>query len=98
MSRYSLDEPDLDRYEMKPPDAADVPKDGEPWGASVDPAEHAAHALIDALMTLELQMVQVTSLERAVSLKHAIRRLYQQMDRVDLKASEKIDELMERRR
>ena len=98
MSRFALDPPDEDRYNDKPFDPQDEPEDGEPFDPPIDPAEHAAHALIDALATIELQLAQVVDVERAFILKKLIHRTWEQMDRVDLKASAKIDELMERRR
>src|SRR5262245_8279401 len=98
MSRWSVNEPDLDRYEDREPDVAYFPKDGQPWSSVVDPAEHAAAQLIDALATMERQLIAVTDVERAVNIKKLVHQAWEQMDRVDLKASHKIDELMERRR
>ena len=116
MSRWTPDPPDEDRYEVKPVDAADAPRDGEPWMqdgeswtdaikrlekkglASVDLAEWAAHALIDALTTLEQELVKTQDLERAHFLKGLIKRHAQHADAVDLKASEVIDRIVERRR
>lgn len=110
MSRWSIDPPDDDRYDMKPPDVADEPKDGESWddafirvqdgllSGAIDPAEHAAHALIDALTDLEKEITTATTLERAHQLKALLKRAYVQVNAVDLKASAKIDALIERRR
>ena len=64
----------------------------------VDPAEAAAHALIDALTTLEQEIVSTQDLERAHFLKVLIKRHAQHADAVDLKASEVIDRIVERRR
>lgn len=110
MSRWCQDPPDDDRYSDKPVDVADEPRDGESWldafmrvqdgllSGAIDPAEHAAHELIDALTTLEHEIVKTTDLERAHVLKGIIKRHFQQANRVDLKASAKIDALIERRR
>lgn len=95
---YRTSEPDLDRFEQKPFDPQDEPNDGEPYAEAIDPAEHAAHSLIDALCTMEVQLAQVSDLQRAFTLKQIIHRAWERMDRVDLKASEKLDELVERRR
>lgn len=65
---------------------------------AIDPAEHAAHALIDALATLEQEIVKADTLERAHALKQLIKRHYDQVNRVDLLASATIDLCMERRR
>src|SRR5262245_13592165 len=99
MSRYDQpSEPDFDRYEDKPIDVQDEPQDGEPWGAAVDPAEHAAHALIDALATMERQLAQVTDVQRAIVLKAMLDRAWRSIDRLALAATDKITECVERRR
>lgn len=98
MGRYSENEPDLDRYEDKPIDAQDEPQENEPWQAVVDPAEYAAHNLISAIGDLELQLAYVTDIATAIRLKNMIRRAFEAVDRLDLKASDTIDTLMERAR
>ena len=99
MSRFDqpTNEPDYDRYEPKPVEDMDVPDFDAP-DPPVDPAEHAAHALIDALSTLEKAIAETQDLERACQLKELTRRAWRQMDKVDSYASGKIDLILERRR
>ena len=97
MSRYAIDPPDEDRWEPKPVEDVDVPDFDQP-DPPVDPAEHAAHAVIDALTDLEQAIATATTLERAHALKQLTRRAYHHVNLVDLKASAKIDDLVERRR
>jgi hypothetical protein len=96
MSRWSYDPPDTDRYEDKPEDV-DVPDFTEP-DPPVDPAEHAAHALIDALTTLEQQIVLATTLERLDVLRKLAKRAEQHATLVNGKCAAAIDTLLERRR
>lgn len=97
MSRYAINEPDPDRYEPKPLEDVDVPDFDQP-DPPVDPAEHAAHALLEALGTLEQELAQTTDLARAHALKQFTKRAFDAVNRLDLKASAKIDDVMERRR
>jgi hypothetical protein len=96
MSRYDqpTQEPDYDRYEPKPIDVQDEPTDDDP----IDPAEHAAHAIIDALATFEQELAITLDLSRVQTLKNLLKRAYASVDSVDLKASAKFDEILERRR
>lgn len=97
MSRWHQDPPDDDRYADTPVDVADVPDFDQP-DPIIDPAEVAAHNLIDALTTLEQEVAKATELGRAHTLKQLIKRAYHHVNLVDLKASAKIDDVMERRR
>lgn len=100
MSRYDYRDPGTDPAYCDPlraDDDVDVPDFDQP-DPPVDPAEHAAHALIDVLTTLEQEIVQTTDLERAHFLKGLIKRHAQHADAVDLKASAVIDRIVERRR
>lgn len=112
MSRWHQDPPDDDRFEDKPIDAADAPRDGEPWNVepedepdpsailktAIDPAEHAAHVIIDALTTLEQELVKCHDLNRAHALKQLTKRAWQHANLVDGKASDVINRIVERRR
>lgn len=134
MSRYSTNEPDLDRYETKDPDVADLPEDfgkpdmpfdqaamtrliapdapaagnlpedfgtadmlivydARPLNRVIDPAEHAAHALLDAVSDFEKEITQATTLERAWVLKRLLHRAWESVDRVDGLAMDKIETL-----
>jgi hypothetical protein len=106
MSRYAINPPDEDKYETKPVEDIDVPDFDAPNFAvvqrfldpPVDPAEHAAHALIDALTTLEQQIVLNYDLERANLLRKMLQRAWQHVDLVSGKAASRVDEILERLR
>lgn len=112
MSRWSYDPPYTDRYEPKPIEDIDVPDftatDAPPdpsddlaciaWAQQIDPAEHAAHALIDALTTLEQQIVLAPTLERLNVLRDLTKRAEQHATLVNGKCAAAIDALLERRR
>jgi hypothetical protein len=63
---------------------------------SIDPAEHAMHALIDALTTLEQQIVLAPSLERLNALRQLTKRAEQHATLVNNKCADAIDRAMER--
>lgn len=106
MSRYDYRDPGTDPAYcdgLRADDDTDVPDFDQPDPLMesrdvLDPAERAAHTLIDALTTLEQEIVKTTDLERAHFLKGLIKRHAQHADAVDLKASEVIDRIVERRR
>ncbi len=62
----------------------------------IDPAEHAAHAYIDALTTLEQQIVLAPSLERLNALRQLTKRAEQHATLVHNKCADAIDRAMER--
>ena len=97
MTRYSTNEPDVDRYEPKPLEDVDVPDFDAPEPA-IDPAEHASHSLIDALAMLSQEIVLASSLARLQALKEKTKRALQHADRVDFACSDAIDVLLERLR
>ncbi len=68
--------------------------------AAIDPAEHACHALIDALTTLEQQIALCgdKDLERANQLRTMLHRHEQYTALVLNKAAAKVDEILERLR
>jgi len=79
----------------------------EPWGngfiprdtlASIDPAEHAAHSLIDCLTTLEQQIAMAPDLARATFLRELMKRAWKHVTAVQDKAGAKCDEFVERLR
>jgi len=76
-------------YAAEFPDVADPP---------VDPAEHAQHALIDALTTLEQQIVLATTSERLAVLKALTKRAFDYVNLVDLKCTAQMETLGEARR
>ncbi len=113
MSRFDgPDEKDYDRYEPKPVEDIDVPDFDQPdtdWAdvgtdtverrdPPIDPAEHAAHALIDALTTLEQQIALCSDLGRANHLRQMAHRHEQNVALVLNKAAAKVDEILELRR
>lgn len=59
--------------------------------SSIDPAERAAHSVIDALGTLEVELAKVNDLDRAWQLRRLIQSVYQQADRVSHAAADKVD-------
>jgi hypothetical protein len=100
--RYSdYTEPDPHRYDAKPVEDIDVPDFDTP-DPIIDPAEHAMHALIDALTTLEQQIVLATQLPRDESLRrlNALRQLTKRAEQhatlVNNKCADAIDRAMER--
>jgi predicted nucleotidyltransferase len=108
MSRFVTDEPDFDRYEPKQdhysdgtPVYADIPDFDTPEPI-IDPAENAMHSLIDALTTLEQQIVLATQLPRDESLRrlNALRKLTKRAEQhatlVHSKCADAIDRAMER--
>ena len=88
-----IDVPDFDQPDPFPPVE-------EPWPGAIDPAEHAAHALIDAIATLEQQIALCpeTDLERARQLYALVFRHEAHVQRVTNQASAKVDAILERRR
>ncbi len=111
MSRFDYpSEPDADRYEPKPVEDIDVPDFDAPDPpnfvnnltllTAVDPAEHASHALIDALATLEQQIALCSDkdLERANQLRTMLHRHEQHVALVLNTAAAKVDEILERLR
>jgi hypothetical protein len=75
--------------------AAEFPDVADP---QVDPAEHAQHALIDALTTIEQQIVLATTPERLAVLKALTKRAYDYVNLVDLKCTAQMDLIGEARR
>ena len=111
MSRYQLDPPDDDRYSDRPIDVQDDLPDGDEdvrvfegiscthgVSAAIDPAEHAQHALIDALTTIEQQIVLATTMERLSVLKALTKRAYDYVNLVDLKCTAQMNLIREARR
>lgn len=92
--RFSMDEPDGDRYDDKPVDVQDLPLDGLPWGWSVDPAERAVHAAIDAFGTLEKELAKTSTVERALQLRRMLSSVYRHADRIALAATTKVEDLV----
>lgn len=97
MSRYAINPPDEDKYEVKPVDDCDVPDFDQP-DSPVDSAEHAAHALIEALGTLAQEIAKATDLERANQLRKMLKRAWADVTRVTDNAGDKVDQILERRR
>jgi hypothetical protein len=64
----------------------------------IDPAEHAMHAVIEALSTLEKEIVTAADLARARTLRRMVRDLWQHVTDVTDRAANKEDELVERLR
>jgi len=105
MSRYDgPTEPDYDRYKPKPVEDIDVPDFDQPeimdsvlvYREAIDPAEHAAHALIEALATLDQEIATATTLERANVLRKMLKRAWADVTRVSDNAGDKVDRLMEK--
>ena len=102
MSRYDRSDVDpQDRYEDRPVDVADYPRDGQPWPKElgrepfpIDPAELATHRAIDAFDTLQVELAKVSDLERAWQLKRMVDGLWHQADRVNRATMDKIDVLI----
>lgn len=61
--------------------------------ASIDPAEHAAHAIIDAHGTLDKELMASGSFARALAVKEHIARAFRLLDALDLKASDVLSAL-----
>ncbi len=70
---------------------------------AIDPAEHAAHALVDALGTLDQEIAKVLDLPReqqlarANQLRKMLKRAWADVTRVTDNASDKVDQILERR-
>ncbi len=61
--------------------------------APIDPAEHAAHRIIDALSTLETELAKVSDLERCWSLRRIMGSVTKDTERVHQAIIDKIDVL-----
>ena len=99
MSRWSLDEPDFDRYETKPD--ADLPDDFGTPDPPVDPAEHAAHAVIEALSTFRHQLAlagAAQDFDRGMALWKMLHRMEMDAAQVTNLAASTMDQILERRR
>lgn len=99
MSRFDQPstEPDYDRYETKPVEDVDVPDFDAPE-PPIDPVEHAAHALIEALATFEKEIASNQDLARAWVLKRHTERAWKAVDRVASLALDQLDMIVERGR
>lgn len=100
MSRYAINEPDPFQYDASPVDVQDEPRDGEPWpselgsvSAAIDPAEHVAHAVLDAFQTLECEMAKCSTVDRALALRRICGSLYHSADRLALASTDKLNDL-----
>jgi len=126
MSRYAIDPPDEDRYEVKPIEDIDVPDfsvslpDGfglaedvinqqaamnrlvsaslDSVDPSIDPAEHAAHAVYTALTAFDQQIAAAPTFDRIMALWKLARELEQRAVQTANAAGARADEIVERRR
>lgn len=64
----------------------------------IDPVEYAAHSILDSLAAIEKELVTTQDLDRAWVLKGHTKRLYEAIVRIDSKALDTIDAIVERRR
>ncbi len=70
----------------------------------IDPAEHAAHAIVDALKTLDDEIAKVLDLPReqqlvrANQLRKIMKRAWADVTRVTDNAGDKVDQIVERLR
>lgn len=99
MSRFDRNDVDpMDRYEARPIDVQDLPKDGEPWpselGRAIDPAEHAYHAVLDAFGTLECELAKASTTDRAQVLRRLCGAIYTSADRIALASTAKLEDLV----